>query len=204
VGSTPAAFDAPTPTAVLVSGGGRSLENLLARERAGTLPTRIDLVVASRPGIAAIERAERRGVPTRAPPPDDLGPAFEAAGIQLVVMAGYLRHWPLPPQFEGRTINIHPALLPLFGGRGYYGDRVHRAVLESGMRVSGATVHFVTEAYDEGPIIVQQAVPVRPEDSVATLARRVFEVECELLPRAIEDLIAGRVWMESGRTRYAP
>lgn len=196
-------LEAPVETGVLVSGSGRTLLNLLQLERAGRLPIRITQVVSSKPGVRALEHAAAFDVPAAVAKPSETTAIIEKAGCRLIVMAGYLRRWPLPEHLEGRTINVHPSLLPLFGGKGFYGDHVHAAVLASGMRVSGATVHFVTEAYDEGPIIEQASVPVRDHDTVEALGARVFDAERELLPRVIRDLVAGRVWMEEGRTRRA-
>ena len=110
--------------------------------------------------------------------------------IELLALAGYLRQLWVPPAWEGRILNIHPALLPLFGGRGYYGARVHEAVLASGMRVSGCTVHVVNNEYDAGPIVLQRCVPVLDHDTPETLAERVFAAECEAYPQAIRAFIA--------------
>ena len=187
-------------TAVLVSGSGRSLRNLLERERAGTIATRTRLVIASRPGIGALEHAESFNVRAQVAKTTEVTAALDAAGIELVIMAGYLRQWPIPERYVGRTINIHPSLLPLFGGKGFYGHHVHTAVLESGMRVSGCTVHWVTRRYDEGPIIDQSAVPVGVEDTPDTLAARVFAAECELLPRCADAVATGGVRLVDGKT----
>jgi folate-dependent phosphoribosylglycinamide formyltransferase PurN len=110
------------------------------------------------------------------------------AGADLVVMAGFLSFWRVPPEFDGRVINIHPALLPDFGGKGMYGSRVHEAVLRSGRTESGCTVHFCNNEYDGGPILIQRRVPVLTGDTVETLAGRVFEQECEALPEAIQQI----------------
>lgn len=179
--------------AVLVSGGGRSLRNILERERDGRLATETALVVASREGIGALDRAKEFDVPSRVLPGPLIAQALDEAKIDWVVMAGYLKRWDIPDRFAGRAINIHPALLPLFGGRGCYGRFVHEAVKRSGMRVSGCTVHFVTAEYDAGPIIDQRAVHLDPSDTPEQIARRVFVEELELLPRAISDLAEGRV-----------
>lgn len=184
----------PTRLAVLISGGGRTLLNLQDHIDAGTLPARIELVIASRdcPGVA---RALDRGldafvIPGEIPAPQ-LAQILTSRGIELVVLAGYLRRVAVPPGFEGRIINIHPALLPDFGGPGMHGDRVHQAVLDARRAETGCTVHVCTEEYDRGPILLQRRCPVLPGDDVHTLAARVFELEQEAYPAALRTLIAG-------------
>ena len=180
--------------AVLVSGSGRSLENLARLAAEGELPVEIALCVSDRPGIAALERAERFGIETLVLPWRELGSAaaseqafsaIEARGCELVVLAGFLRLLKLPPGWEGRVMNIHPSLLPKYGGKGFYGDRVHRAVLEAGETRSGCTVHWIDDVYDRGSIVLQREVEVRPDDTPETLAARVFEAEKRALPEAI-------------------
>ena len=177
--------------AVLVSGGGTNLQALLdALGPAG--PARVVRVISSRPDAGALERARDAGVPTTV-----LSDARDAAELlaalrdaDLAVLAGYLQR--IPPavvaRFPLRLINIHPALLPAFGGPGMYGRRVHEAVLASGAPISGATVHYVDEEYDRGPIIAQWPVPVRAGDTAESLAARVLEVEHRLLPRVVLEL----------------
>lgn len=186
--------------AVLVSGSGRSLANLAEGIARGELDFDIPLAIASRAGIGALAHAERHGIEALVLDPGrELGPAAyseavfgacEARAIDLAVLAGFLRFLPIPPAWEGRVINIHPSLLPAFGGQGFYGLRVHAAVLERGCQFSGCTVHYVTNEYDAGPILLQRCVPVLPDDTPATLAARVFEQELEALPRAIELALA--------------
>lgn len=189
--------------AVLLSGGGRTLANLIERSRAGTLPVRIGIVVSSVTDAGGIEIARRAGIPvvtlTRKEFESDRAYAdaiFAAiAPYQptLVILAGFLRKLVVPPEWDGRILNIHPALLPdmaFASGRGFYGERVHRAVLESGQPVSGATVHLVDNGYDTGPVYMRQSVPVLPEDTAESLAARVFDIECELYPRAIVAYLA--------------
>jgi phosphoribosylglycinamide formyltransferase-1 len=188
--------------AVLVSGGGRSLENLARLAASGELEVEIALVVSNRPDAAALERAARLGLESvvvdhRAyAGPADFGAAVfrevEARGVDLVVLAGFLRLLVLPERWSGRVINIHPALLPDFGGQGFYGERVHRAVLEAGRPVSGCTVHYVDSEYDRGEILVQRKVPVLPGDDAHSLAARVFEEEKIALPEAIRAHFAAR------------
>ena len=188
--------------AVLISGSGRTLANLLERSAAGSLAATVDLVLANRDLIGGLEVAAAAGVPSvvlpRAGQPlaDWSNTVFDrcrAAGVDLVVMAGFLQLLEIPADFTGRVINIHPSLLPAFGGKGFYGDHVHRAVLERGCTVSGCTVHFVDNEYDHGRIILQQAVPVLPEDDHERLAVRVFKAECDTLPAAINQLATGEL-----------
>ncbi len=177
--------------AVLVSGGGTNLQALLDALRGSSI-ARITRVISSRPDADALERARTAGVPTAVltDPADaaELVAALDDAG--LVVLAGYLKR--VPPtavaRLRWRLINIHPALLPAFGGPGMYGRRVHERVLASGATISGATVHYVDEEYDHGPIIAQWPVPIRPGDTPESLAARVLEVEHRLLPLVVQDL----------------
>ncbi len=181
--------------AVLVSGGGRSLENLAELCAAGALDAELGLVISNRPTAFALERAERLGIPSlvidaeREMTPEAFSEsvfqASEDAGCSLVVLAGFLRFLPIPPAWEGRVLNIHPSLLPAFGGKGYYGDKVHAAVLERGVKFIGCTVHYVDNVYDNGPILVQRVIDVLPEDDVHSLGARVFEEEKVALPAAI-------------------
>jgi formyltetrahydrofolate-dependent phosphoribosylglycinamide formyltransferase len=178
----------PVSVAVLVSGSGTNLAALLAALRASPL-ARIERVVSNRGDAGALEVARRAGLATAvlADPADAAALVAAAADARLVVLAGYLKR--VPPaavaRFRWRLINIHPALLPAFGGVGMYGRRVHEAVLASGAAVSGATVHYVDEEYDRGPIVAQWPVPVRPGDTADSLARRVLDVEHRLLPAAV-------------------
>ena len=196
----------PLEIAVLASGGGRSLENLAEEIQRGELPARIALVLTDRPAIGALERAERLGLRTRVIPyrstagveefSQKVFGALEENGCELAVLAGFLRLLRLPQRWLGRVVNIHPSLLPAFGGKGYYGDRVHRAVLESGVARTGCTVHFVDNQYDSGPVILQRPVDVLPGDSVEALAKRVFEEEKRALPEAIRRVMAGEARYE--------
>lgn len=179
------------PVAVLVSGGGTNLQALLDALRDSPV-ARLARVVSNRPDASALERARRAGVPTAVlRDPGEAAELVAALGdAGLVVLAGYLQR--IPPavvaRFRLRMINIHPALLPAFGGPGMYGRRVHERVLASGAAISGATVHYVDEEYDHGPIIAQWPVPVRPGDTPETLAARVLEVEHRLLPLVVLEL----------------
>jgi phosphoribosylglycinamide formyltransferase-1 len=187
--------------AVLVSGGGRTLENLLDEAAAGRLAADIVTVVSSRADARGMAVARRAGVPAHVLPPEPgdrsawSGRIFAAcrdASADLVVLAGFLHLLDIPADHAGRVINIHPALLPAFGGRGFHGIHVHRAVLARGCTVSGCTVHLVDEEYDHGRILLQEVVPVLDDDTPESLAARVFAAECRTLPAAINRLAAGR------------
>lgn len=199
--------------AVLLSGSGTTLENLIEQQAKGQLDVEIAVVVSSKPSAFGLERARRHGIPAHAV--DRLAyrdePAFNNAlhrildqyQAELLVLAGFLSRLELRG-YNGRTVNVHPALVPAFSGKGYYGERVHRAVLEAGVKLTGVTVHFCDEEYDTGPIILQEAVPVEPDDSVDSLAHRVQEKERELYPRAIQLIAQGRVQVEGRRVRILP
>jgi len=187
--------------AVLVSGGGRTLENLLDEAAAGRLHADVVTVVSSRGDARGVAVARRAGVPVHVLPPEPgdragwSGRIFTAcreAAANLVVLAGFLHLLEIPADYAGRVINIHPSLLPAFGGRGFHGAHVHRAVLARGCTVSGCTVHFVDDEYDHGSILLQESVPVLGDDTPESLAARVFAAECRTLPAAINRLATGR------------
>jgi formyltetrahydrofolate-dependent phosphoribosylglycinamide formyltransferase len=197
---------------VLLSGGGRTLTNILDHIRDGRLAASVAVVIASRP-CKGIELSRQAGVDVHLVPYKQM-PSLEvysrkitglldAARVDLVLLAGFLSPWLLPPRYAGRVMNIHPALLPGFGGKGMYGHRVHEAVLKAGCKVSGCTVHFVTDTYDEGPIIVQKCVPVLEGDTPDTLAARVFEQELAAYPEAINLYAQGRLRIEAHAVRIA-
>jgi formyltetrahydrofolate-dependent phosphoribosylglycinamide formyltransferase len=193
----------PIRLGVLLSGSGRTLQNLIDRIQDGSLPARIEVVVSSHPGVKGLERAQKVRIPAVAVDykgfPDDR--AFSDAvtreldrhPVDLVIMAGFIRRYLFPKKYEGRVLNIHPALLPDFGGKGYHGEKVHQAVLQKGMKESGCTVHIADLEYDRGPILLQKRVPVLPGDTPETLAARVFEAECEAYPEAIRRMAAVEV-----------
>ena len=190
---------APLRLAVLVSGGGRTLENLLERSGAGALSATVEVVVSSRADARGVAVARARGIRVHVLPPGDRPPAdwsrdvFDACRrvrADVVVLAGFLHLVAIPADFAGRVVNIHPSLLPAFGGRGFHGLQVHRAVLERGCTVSGCTVHLADGEYDHGRILLQRTVPVLPDDTPESLAARVFAAECEALPAALAALAA--------------
>ncbi len=179
--------------AIMLSGSGRTLVNLCEVIARGELPAEIGLVIPSKECPGA-ERARERGLATWVLP--GVIPASRLAGvlrdhrIGWVVLAGYLRRVEIPDAYRGRIVNIHPALLPDFGGPGMYGDRVHRAVLDAGAKHSGCTVHLCDEEFDRGPILLQRTCPVLAADDVHTLAARVFEEEKRAYPEALGRLLA--------------
>jgi formyltetrahydrofolate-dependent phosphoribosylglycinamide formyltransferase len=185
--------------AVLASGGGSNLQAVLdyfaalGERRAGD----VVLVASSNAAAGALERARGAAITTAVIAPDgaDLDALLAAHEIDLVVLAGYLRFVPMAVtrRFAGRMINVHPALLPQFGGPGMYGARVHRAVLTARAPASGPTVHFVDEVYDHGAVIAQWRVPVHPTDDEHSLAARVLRAEHLLLPRVVQAVAAGEV-----------
>jgi formyltetrahydrofolate-dependent phosphoribosylglycinamide formyltransferase len=194
---------------ILLSGGGRTLENILGEIRAGRLDAEVALTIASRPAVRGIEIAQAAGIPTHLVRPkefstvqaysDALARLLDESHVDLVCLAGFLSYWILPDRYLGRVMNIHPAILPSFGGKGMYGHHVHEAVLARGCKVSGCTVHFVDNEYDAGPIILQRAVPAYAEDTPEALAARVFAEECIAYPEAIRLYAAGRLHLV-GRT----
>lgn len=194
------AYANPLNLAVLISGGGRTLINLHQEILAGALPAKIHVVVSSRSDAGGVAKAKSAGLDVRVVDRKclTLG-AFQTQineavrGADLVCMAGFLSLWQIPDQLKGRVINIHPALLPDFGGPGFYGRRVHEAVLAAGKRESGCTVHFCDNIYDHGPIILQRRVPVLEDDTPDTLAERVFAEECLAYPAAIRLFAEGRI-----------
>ena len=180
----------------MISGGGRTVLNLLDAIERNDLHARIPLVIASGP-CTGIERCQARGlhvltIPGTIPP-DALGATLNEHNIDLVVLAGYLKMVRIPPGYENKIINIHPALLPKFGGKGMHGNHVHEAVLAAGEKETGCTVHFADAHYDTGPIILQMKCPVLATDTPGTLAARVFDVECQAYPAAIKQLLQRRV-----------
>jgi phosphoribosylglycinamide formyltransferase-1 len=199
------------PIAVLVSGGGTTLQNLIDRIAAGRLPVRIVQVVSSRADAFGVERARRAGLPVEVISRKQVSTlesfserTFDAcrrAGAKLIAFGGYLQLLKIPDDYRMKIVNIHPALLPAFGGKGMYGHHVHEAVLEYGAKVTGCTVHFVDDQYDHGPIVAQRIVEVRDDDTPDTLAARVFAEECELYPAAIRAVMEGRVSVSGRKVR---
>jgi formyltetrahydrofolate-dependent phosphoribosylglycinamide formyltransferase len=197
--------------AVLLSGEGTSLENLFERIDAGALPAEIAVVIASKAKAGGLERARRRSVPAVAVPRRDhpditdfndrIHAELDRREVDLIALLGFLSPFQTRGKWAGRAINVHPALIPAFSGKGFYGRRVYEAVLEAGVRVTGATVHFADDEYDHGPIILQEPVAVRDDDTPESLATRVQAVERELVPQAIRLIAEGRLALEGRRVR---
>ena len=193
---------------VLLSGGGRTLLNICDEIDAGRLDVEVVVVIASRP-CRGIERSEARGLDVRLVPykemPDTetysarIAEVLDECGVELAIQAGFLSLWHIPPQYENKVMNIHPGLLPKYGGHGMWGHHVHEAVLAAGESESGCTVHFVTNEYDAGPVILQRTAPVQPGDDANTLAARVFEQECIAYPQAIRLFAGGKLRVEGGQ-----
>ncbi len=190
------------PVAVFVSGTGRHMENFVRLSRTGELDIDVRLVLSSTPRALAMEKAAALDVPAVAVPSKGTSEesyskaifaAASRAGAETILLAGFLKKLVVPASWEDRILNIHPSLLPAFGGPGFYGDRVHRAALERGVQVSGCTVHLVDGEYDHGRILLQRTCPVLPDDSPETLAGRVFDVELEAYPSAVRDYLGESV-----------
>jgi len=177
---------------VMVSGGGTNLQGIIDSISAGHIQGKIIGVISDKPGVYALERAKKAGIPTfvieKKVLEARLMPLLEELEPDLIVLAGFLSiiHGLVVRHYENKIINLHPALVPSFCGDGMYGSRVHEAVLERGVKLSGVTVHFVDEGTDSGPIIFQDTVPVEENDTVETLAARIHELEHKLLPDAVK------------------
>jgi phosphoribosylglycinamide formyltransferase-1 len=204
----------PLKLAVLVSGSGTTLQNLLDEKAAGRLNIDINLVLASRPDAYGLTRATNAHIPT-ATVDRKQHPSCQSFSHQVfahvdkvnpdvLVLAGWLCLLDIPDRYLGRTMNIHPALLPSFGGKGMFGRKVHEAVLAHGCKISGCTVHFVNNEYDAGPIILQRPCPVLDDDTPDTLAHRVFDQEKLAYPDAIRIFAANRLKIEGRRVRTLP
>jgi len=197
--------------AVLISGGGTTLKNLIDHIDAGTLNAQIELVISNNPSAGGLAFASASSIPTQVLPHKDFSDrrafndaifaALRGSGADLIVMGGFLRQLTIPADFENKIINIHPSLIPAFCGKGNYGRRVHQSVLDYGAKITGCTVHYVDNEYDHGPIIAQTPIPVEANDSVDSLAKRVFEAECELLPEVINLIASGKVNLSIMSTR---
>jgi len=204
----PGKYEKPTRLGVLISGGGTTLMNILKYIKQGRLNAEVAVVISSRSTVAGVEKAKNAGLDVRTirkkdfPDIDEFSRRIEeelvAAKVDLVVQGGWLCAWKIPARYENRVMNIHPALLPSFGGKGMWGHHVHEAVLKAGCKVSGCTVHFCTNEYDKGPIIVQHACEVKDDDSPETLAARVFEQECIAYPQAITLFGQGKLVVQDG------
>ena len=199
---------------VLLSGSGRTLENLLKKASLNELPLDVQHVISSRPAVRGLEVAANAGIAatTIRRKQFDSAEQFSDAifGIarsvssHVVLMAGFTQFAPVPTDFNFRVLNIHPSLIPAFSGVGFFGDHVHQAVLDYGAKITGCTIHFVDNQYDHGPVVLQRSVPVADDDTAETLSARVFLQECEAFPEALRRYASGflritgrRVWVDA-------
>ena len=204
----------PIRLGVLISGGGSNLASFLKHQSSGGLNAEFPLVIASRHDCGGLQLAKNAGIRTETvsrksyKSPDEFSATIFAllrdADVDLVILAGFLCLLRIPPDFANRVMNVHPALIPAFCGKGLYGAKVHEAVLARGAKVSGCTVHFCDNVYDHGPIIVQHTVPVLEGDTPSTLAARVFQAECEAFPEAIRLFAEARLEVTESRVRILP
>ena len=185
----------PLGIATLLSGEGRSILNLAEKIRNGELDAEIRVVIAHDHSLAGVTRCREIGLEVRIVSEhrdeacsDAIDEVLQRSGAELICLCGYLRRFRVGELWNGRVVNIHPALLPEFGGRGMYGRRVHEAVLDTASKESGCTVHWVDEEYDRGPIILQERCEVKQGDDIDSLSSRVFDLECSVYPRAIEHI----------------
>ncbi len=206
--------DRPMRIAVLISGTGRTLRNMLRRIETGELSAAVCLVISSTPNARGLQYAEKSSIPLDVIERED-SPTREAfsraifdrvrpAEADLVALGGFVKWLWVPPDFANRVVAIHPSLVPAFCGKGFYGQHVHEAVLEYGVKITGCTVHLVDNDYDHGPVVLQSPVPVLEGDTLDSLEARVFAAECEAYPKALQLIAQGRVWVEGRRVRILP
>jgi formyltetrahydrofolate-dependent phosphoribosylglycinamide formyltransferase len=197
--------------AILISGSGTTLQNLIDKINDKTLNANIQIVISSAPNTYGVKRAEQNNIPVSIVQRKGFNNSeifsntiineIEEYSVDLIILAGFLHLFKIPDKYTGKAMNIHPGLIPSFCGKGYYGHHVHEAVIESGVKVSGCTVHFVDNEYDCGPIIIQRVVQVHEDDSPETLAQRVFKEECIAYPEAINLFAEGRLKIEERKVR---
>ncbi|MCA9411185.1 MAG: phosphoribosylglycinamide formyltransferase [Candidatus Omnitrophica bacterium] len=197
--------------AVFFSGGGSTLQNLIDHIRNGTLDADINWTLSSRAGVDGIRKSEEAGIPCLVVPrkefdshksfSEKINEHLRDNPVDLIVLAGFMSLYHFPPEYNRRVVNIHPALIPAFCGLGMYGHHVHEAVIQSGVRLTGATVHFADNEYDRGPIIIQETVPVLDEDTPDTVAERVQELERKIYPQAIQLIAEDRIRVEGNRVK---
>ncbi len=197
--------------AVLISGSGTTLQNLIDKIGDKTLNARIQTVISSSQDAYGLKRAMQNNIPGAVIKYKDYGNSeefgdsiikeIEKYPVDLLILAGFMHFFKIPDKYFGKVMNIHPGLIPAFCGKGYYGHHVHKAVIESGVKVSGCTVHFVDNEYDHGPIIIQRTVPVNGNDTPDTLEQRVFKEECMAYPEAIRLFAEERLKIEGRKVR---
>ena len=196
---------------VLISGSGNTLQNFVDQIEVGKLNATIQIVISSKPNVTGLDRARKHNLRTAVIPYSDYNDVdvfsraitaeLDKYPIDLVTLAGFVHFYKIPEKYKGKVMNIHPGLIPAFCGHNYYGKKVHEAVINYGVKVSGCTVHFADNIYDNGPIIIQRTVPVLDDDTPDTLAARVFKEECEAYPEAIRHFAAGRLKIEGRKVR---
>jgi phosphoribosylglycinamide formyltransferase-1 len=199
--------------AILISGSGTTLQNIIDKINGNTLNARIQVVVSNSPDAHGIKRAEKNGIPTAIVQRKDHNQSetfsnaiieeIEKYPVDLIILAGFLHLFKIPDRYAGKVMNIHPGLIPSFCGKGYYGHHVHKAAIESGVKISGCTVHFVDNEYDRGPIVIQRAVHVNADDTPDTLAQKVFKEECIAYPEAIRLFAEGRLEIDGEKVRIS-
>jgi formyltetrahydrofolate-dependent phosphoribosylglycinamide formyltransferase len=197
--------------AILISGSGTTLQNLIDKINDNSLNARIQIVICSSPDAYGLKRAEQNNIPVAIVQHNDYNQSetfsntiikeIEKYPVDLIVLAGFLHLFKIPDKYTGKVMNIHPGLIPAFCGKGYYGHHVHKAAIESGVKISGCTVHFVDNEYDRGPIIIQRTVHVHTDDSPDTLAQKVFKEECIAYPEAIHLFAEGKLKIEGRKVR---
>lgn len=193
----------PINLAVLISGSGRTLQNFVDQINAGKLNAKILIVISSVKNAYGLERAKNHHIPIAIVDrklyksdvefSDKITYYLDQYKPELITLAGFLHFYKIPERYKWKVINIHPALLPDFGGKGFYGEKVHKGVLKSGAKESGCTVHFADNLYDHGPIILQRKVPILKDDTPQTLGDRIFKEECIAYPEAIKLFAEGRL-----------
>ena len=197
--------------AILISGSGTTLQNIIDKINDNALNARIQVVVCNSPDAYGIKRAEQNSIPTAIVQRKDHSQTetfsntiieeIEKYPVDLIILAGFLHLFKIPDSYAGKVMNIHPGLIPSFCGKGYYGHHVHKAAIDSGVKISGCTVHFVDNEYDRGPIIIQRTVHVDTDDTPDTLAQKVFKEECIAYPEAIRLFAEGKLKIEKRRVR---
>jgi len=197
--------------AILISGSGTTLQNIINKINDNALNARIQVVVCNSPDAYGIKRAEQNNIPTAIVQhkghnqtetfSNTIIEEIEKYPVDLIILAGFLHLFKIPDSYSGKVMNIHPGLIPSFCGKGYYGHHVHKAAIDSGVKISGCTVHFVDNEYDRGPIIIQRTVHVDTDDTPDTLAQKVFKEECIAYPEAIRLFAEGKLKIEKRRVR---
>jgi len=196
---------------VLISGSGNTLQNFIDQIEQGKLIATIQVAISSKPNAAGLDKARKHGTPTAVVPYSNyknvdtfsqaITTELDKYPIDLITLAGFVHFYKIPEKYKGKVMNIHPGLIPAFCGHHYYGNKVHEAVINYGAKVSGCTVHFADNVYDNGPIIIQRTVPVLEDDTPESLAARVFREECEAYPEAIRLFAAGLLKIEGRKAR---